>query len=89
MYIYYLYYIFYINKCNKCVYIYIYIYVHVYIYIYINICIFENTKRMYKEHYVCTISLLFESFFKCRLKTALEKQHKDADCVKGSQFLHI
>ena len=30
-----------------------------------------------------------EMFFRCRLETALEKQHKDADCVKGSPFLHI
>ena len=37
---------------------------------------------------MCTTSL-FEMFFRCRLKTACEKQHKDPDCVKGSPFLHI
>ena len=54
------------------------------IYIYIS----ENIKWMHKEYYVCTASL-FELFFRCRLKTALEKQHKEADCEKGSPFLDI
>ena len=58
------------------------------IYIYIYIYIFENIKWMHKEYYVCTASL-FELFFRCRLKTALEKQHKEVDCEKGSPFLHI
>ena len=56
----------------------------IYIYIYIS----ENIKWMHKEYYVCTASL-FELFFRCRLKTALEKQHKEADCEKGSPFLDI
>ena len=43
---------------------------------------------MYKEYYVCKTSL-FELFFRCWLKTALEKQHKDADSVKGSPVSHI
>ena len=43
---------------------------------------------MYKEYYMCTTGL-YEMFFRCRLKTACEKQHKDPDCVKVSPFLHI
>ena len=43
---------------------------------------------MYKEYYVCKTSV-FELFFRCWLKTVLEKQHKDADSVKGSPVSHI
>ena len=32
---------------------------------------------------------LLEIFCRCRLKTALEKQHRDPDCVKGSPFSHM
>ena len=80
------------TKILHTIYIYIYIsyllYINVikYLYIYnIYIHIFGN---IYKEYNVCMTSLL-EIFCRCRLKTALEKQHRDPDCVKGSPFSHM